>query len=160
MSYIDSVIENFRAFIEQFKKHYHENESNNRKNQESYEEIMKSKTVSRETKLIYTVIRENEYGRSADLASKISLLYSCSIMATTIKILENSLNVIENQFSILETKIADSKIFEKNKDIEDIKKLKATLKTQKEEREKALKEALRILEESRKKDLSYIDWKL
>lgn len=157
MSNIDVVIKNFDEFIELFKKDYDESKANTQEKFQKCQEIINSKNASKETKLLYALIRREEISHTRDLAAAISLLHNCQIMTAIIQILENSQKMLENQFNIFETQILTSGILEKSKDIDDIKQLKIALKKIKAEREKQNKETNQKIKKLLDKKPSYID---
>lgn len=152
MTEIDFFLKELEKSIKERKKVYYKKQSNLPESNSIYEKVLKSKEATREMKGIALLLRRNDYAGLGDLASEIAILYTIKMLAISVKILEIKID------SIIEA-IANSKILEKAKDIDDIKKLKSILKQQIEKTKKKRRETeekRRRMEKNLKEDLSYI----
>jgi hypothetical protein len=138
------------SFKSDLKAEYQEAKKRQTESYRIYKETLNSKKHSNSQKLITNLIATIQTHELRNLTQNLFILNCLLADIIVSKSLEKSLNELEKQ-------LVESKFLEKCKDIDDIKKLKSILKAQKDERERVIAEARKLVEESRKKDLTYVD---
>lgn len=142
MARLEGFLKLIEMMIQEYEKSYLENKRQLAQRVETFDNIFDSRGSSNELKAIAMIAKRGEHTDSARLSGTISILRVIQLLALNMRMLELSVNAIKTQ-------LAESGILEKAKDIEDIKRLKALVKSKLESLEKA--------EKTRKENTSYIE---
>ncbi len=142
---MDEVLDMLDKTAKRVQKSLDETKETASKQTVAYEQILQSKEASEEQKIKAFIGKTLELDRLERLASQLSLLYSLQIFAFKVKVLEISISNINEQ-------LTRSGIFDKNMELDDIKKNIDALKILVDAQYESMKE----ISETQDKNLAYI----
>ena len=142
---MDEVLEMLDRTAKRIQKTFDENKEKAAKQTVAYEKILQSKEATKEQKAKALMKKTLEVDRLDRLSSQLSLLYALQIFAFKVKVLEIAVGNLNEQ-------LGKSGIFEKSKEIEEIKKNINELKILVEAQFKSMKD----IKEDQNNNLKYI----
>ena len=142
---MDEVLEMLDRTAKRIQKTFEENKEKAAKQTVAYEKILQSKEATKEQKAKALMKKTLEVDRLDRLSSQLSLLYALQIFAFKVKVLEIAVGNLNEQ-------LGKSGIFEKSKEIEEIKKNINELKILVEAQFKSMKD----IKEDQNNNLKYI----